>query len=298
MNMGLSGVPFVGTDIGGFFGNASGELFARWMQFGVLSPFCRGHSIIGSERHEPWVFGPRVEAICREFLQLRYRLLPYLYTLFWQASQRGTPVLRPLLYHFPDDPATYQLHDQVLLGPQLLAAPIYHPGREHRHVYLPTDVWYDWWTNELIAGPTHLLAYAPLERMPLYVRAGAILPSGPDLHYTDERPLDSLTLDLYPGNGAFTLYEDDGYSFEYEHGQFSTTSYTLRRREDRLVFEIGVRQGGYVPPARRLLIRVRAVDEQAAEGHPSASYDRARRLLTLQVDDDGSARTLSFKLSV
>ncbi len=297
MNMGLSGVPFVGTDIGGFFGNASGELFARWMQFGVLAPFCRGHSLTGTERHEPWSFGPRVEAICREFLRLRYRLLPYLYTLFWQTMQRGTPVLRPLLYHFPDDPTTYQLHDQVLLGPSLMAAPIYHPGREHRHVYLPTDTWYDWWTDELISGPTHLLAYAPLERMPLYVRAGAIIPSGPDLRYADERPLDPLTLDLYPGNGMFTLYEDDGHSFEYEQGQFSTTSYTLRRTKDRLIFEIGAREGAYVLPSRQLLIRVHPVGEQAAEGHPGANYDSVRRLLTLPVDDDGSARTLSFKLS-
>ena len=298
MNMGLSGVPFVGTDIGGFNGNASGELFARWMQFGILSPFCRSHSMTGTQRHEPWGFGPRVEAICREFLRLRYRLLPYLYTLFWQASQRGTPVLRPLLYHFPDDPATYQLHDQVLLGPQLLAAPMYHPGREHRHVYLPADAWYDWWTDELIAGPTHLLAHAPLEHMPLYVRAGAIIPSGPDLHNADERPLDPLTLDLYLGNGAFTLYEDDGHSFAYEHGQFSTTTYTLQQTKDQLVFAIGVREGAYIPPARQLLIRVHAVDEQAAEGHPGASYDPARRLLTLQADDNGSERTLSFKLSV
>src|SRR5438552_691419 len=298
MNMGLSGVPFVGTDIGGFNGNASGELFARWMQFGALAPFCRSHSATATEPHEPWCFGPRVEAICREFLRLRYRLLPYLYTLFWEAAQRGIPVLRPLLYHFPDDPTTYPLHDQVLLGPSLMAAPIYHPGREHRHVYLPASAWYDWWTDELIAGPAHLLAYAPLERMPLYIRAGAIIPSGPDLRYADERPLDPLTLDLYPGNGAFTLYEDDGHSFEYEHGQFCTTSYTLRRTEDRLVFEIGVREGAYVPPARRLLIRLHAVDEQAAEGYSSASYDPGRRILTLQVDDDGSERTLSFKLSV
>jgi alpha-glucosidase len=298
MNMGLSGVPFVGTDIGGFDGNASGELFARWMQFGVLSPFCRGHSTIGTERHEPWSFGPHVEAICREFLRLRYRLLPYLYTLFWEAARRGTPVLRPLLYHFPDDPTTYQLHDQVLLGPSLMAAPIYHPGREHRHVYLPAGAWYDWWTDELITGPTHLLAHAPLERMPLYIRAGAIIPNGPDLRYADELPLDPLTLNLYPGNGTFTLYEDDGHSFEYEHGQFSTTSYTLRQTGDRLVFAIGAREGTYVPPTRQLLIRVHAVDEQAAEGYPDASYDPARRLLTLQVNDDGSARTLSFKLSI
>jgi len=298
MNMGLSGVPFVGTDIGGFSGNASGELFARWMQFGVLSPFCRAHSEIRTERHEPWIFGPRVEAICREFLQLRYRLLPYIYSLFWEASRRGIPILRPLLYHFPDDPATYPLHDQVLLGSQVMAAPIYHPGREHRHVYLPEGEWYEWWTDEILTGPAHLLAYAPLERIPLYTRAGTIISSGPDLHYADENPLNPLTLDLYPGDGVFTLYEDDGHSFEYENGQFCTTKYTLRRTGDRLVFEIGAREGAHIPPKRQILIKVHAMDSQEVQEYPDLSYDSARRLLMLQVDDDGSARTLNFKMSV
>jgi alpha-glucosidase len=203
-----------------------------------------------------------------------------------------------LLYHFPDDPATYQLHDQMLLGPSLMAAPIYHPGREHRHVYFPQGAWYDWWTDERISGPTHLLAHAPLECMPLYVREGAIIPSGPDLHYTDEHLLDPLTLDLYPGDGTLTLYEDDGHSFAYEQGQFSTTSYTLRQTEDRLVLEIGAREGAYLPPMRQLLIRVHAASKQATGGYPNASYNSEHRLLTLQVEDDGRARTLSFNLSV
>ena len=296
MNLGLSGVAFAGTDIGGFFGNASGELFARWMQFGALAPFCRGHSITGSAPHEPWIFGSHIEDICREYLRLRYRLLPYIYTLYWEASRRGSPVLRPLLYHFPDDPATYTLHDQVLLGSHIMAAPIYQPGREHRHVYLPAGTWYDWWSDEPVSGPAHVLAYAPLERMPLYVRAGAIIPGGPHMNYTGERPLDPLTLDLYPGNGSFTLYEDDGYSFQYEQGQFSTTAYTLRREEHRLVFEIGAREGAYLPPSRKLVLRVHAVDEQATQGIPGASYDAALRQLTFSLDDDGQARLWSFQM--
>ncbi len=298
MNMGLSGVPFVGTDIGGFSGNASGELLARWMQFGVFSPFCRAHSEIDTEPHEPWVFGQRVEDICREFLQLRYRLLPYIYSLFWEASQRGIPVLRPLMYHFPDDPVTYSLHDQVLMGSHIMAAPIYHPGREHRHIYLAEGEWYDWRTDEKLTGPAHLLAHAPLERMPLYVRAGAVIPGGPDIQYADEYPLDPLTLDLYPGNGTFTLYEDDGHSFEYEQGQFCTTNYTLRQTEDQLIFEIGARQGAYIPPKRQLVIRIHAMDAQAVQGHTEASYDSARRLLTHRIDDDGSKRTFSYKMSI
>lgn len=295
MNMGLSGVPFVGTDIGGFNGNASGELFARWMQFGILSPFCRAHSSIDTERHEPWVFGTYIEAICRKYLRLRYRLLPYLYTLFWEASQRGTPILRPLLYHFPDDPVTYPLHDQVMLGPYMMAAPIYHPGREHRHVYLPEGVWYDWWTDERFTGPTHLLAHAPLDSMPLYVPAGAIIPSGPELHYTEEQPLHPLTLDIYPGNTTSTLYEDDGHSFAYEHDQFALTRYSLRLTNDQLEFNIDGRTGKYIPPARQLLLRMHAMSEQAAQEHPHANYDPANHLLLLQIEDDGQPRKWTFQ---
>jgi len=294
MNMGLSGVPFVGTDIGGFYGNATGELFARWMQLGALTPFARGHSCSDTERHEPWVFGPQIEAICREYLQLRYRLLPYLYTLFWESSQRGVPVLRPLLYHFPDDPDTYQIHDQVLLGAWLLAAPVYQPGRTHRQVYLPKGHWYDWWSEAPIDGPAHLLADAPLERMPMYVRAGAIIPSGPDLRYAEELPLDPLTLDIFPGAGGLTLYEDDGNSFDYESGIFCTTSYRQRVHDGRITLTIGERTGDYTPQRRTLVLRIHDLGAEAQAQHPSADYDADRRVLTMQLDDDGRARQLEF----
>jgi alpha-glucosidase len=294
MNMGLSAVPFVGVDIGGFHDNASAELFARWMQFGALMPFSRGHSCDGTERHEPWIFGPEIEAICRSSIQLRYRLLPYSYTLFWESSLTGAPVLRPLLYHFPDDPATYQIHDQVMLGPWLMAAPVYQPGRVCRQVYLPAGRWYDWWSGAALEGPAHLLAEAPLERMPLYVRAGAVLPSGPALRHADEAPLSPLTLDLYPGEGAWTLYEDDGISFGYEQGQSCTTGYRLSLEGGRLRLRIGARQGAYTPPPRRLALRVHGLGAGAAAGHPGAAYDPAQRVLTLELDDDGGEQELSF----
>jgi alpha-glucosidase len=131
-NLGLSGVGFAGADIGGFAGNATAELFARWMQVGMLYPLMRGHSALTTAQHEPWTFGDRVEKICREYIELRYRLLPYVYTLFWEAASTGSPILRPLLYHFPNDPTTFTLADQVMLGSSLLAAPIYRPGVEHR----------------------------------------------------------------------------------------------------------------------------------------------------------------------
>lgn len=274
-NMGLSGVAFVGCDIGGFAGNATAELFARWMQVGMLYPLMRGHSAMSTARHEPWVFGDRVEKICREYIELRYQLLPYLYTLFWEAATAGAPILRPLLYHYPNDPATYTLYDQVLLGPSIMAAPIYRPGIERRAVYLPEGVWYDWWSKERYEGPRHILAEAPLERMPLYVRAGAIIPMAPIQQYVDERAIDELRLCIWPGNGSWTFYEDDGRSFKYQAGEWSTTTYSVRLEGEKIIVEIGAREGNWTPPARSAIVEVMGVGEQ-------------------RFADDGTARNLTF----
>lgn len=274
-NMGLSGVAFVGCDIGGFAGNATAELFARWMQVGMLYPLMRGHSAMTTARHEPWVFGDRVERICREYIELRYQLLPYLYTLFWEAATTGAPVLRPLLYHFPNDPNTYTLYDQVLLGPSLMAAPIYRPGIEYRAVYFPQGTWYDWWSGDRYEGPTHILAHAPLERMPLYVRAGAIIPMAPVMQYADECPLDQLTLRIWPGTGEWTLYEDDGHSFEYRTGAWATTTYRVRADGQQAIVEIQSRDGEWTPPSREVIVQVVGVGEQ-------------------RFQDDGTKRRLTF----
>jgi len=274
-NMGLSGVAFVGCDVGGFAGNATAELFARWMQVGILYPLMRAHSALSTAQHEPWVFGDRVESICREYIQLRYRLLPYLYSLFWQAATTGAPILRPLLYEFPDDPRTYTLHDQVLLGPSLLAAPIYRPGQECRAVYLPEGTWSDWWSGEAHQGPAHILAQAPLEQMPLYVRAGAIIPLAPVMQYVGERPLDPLTLRIWPGTGSFTLYEDDGDSFDYRQGAWATTTYRVRAEGEQIAVEIEPRQGGWTPPVREGVVELVGRGEQ-------------------RFQDDGTARQLRF----
>lgn len=277
-NMGLSGVAFVGCDIGGFAGNATGELFARWMQVGLLYPLMRGHSSMGTARHEPWVFGDRVEAICREYLELRYRLLPYLYSLFWEAASTGAPILRPLLYHFPNDPHTYALYDQVLLGPALMAAPVYRPGVEHRAVYLPAGTWYDWWTGDRYEGPTHILGHAPLERMPLYVKAGGIIPLAPVRQFVDERPIDELHVKIWPGANAWTHYEDDGHSFDYRQGNWATTTYRVEAQADQIIVEISDRQGQWTPPTREVIVELVGVGEQ-------------------RFKDDGRDRRLTFSLN-
>ncbi|MFW9264715.1 glycoside hydrolase family 31 protein [Nostoc sp. CALU 546] len=274
-NMGLSGVAFVGCDIGGFAGNATAELFARWMQVGMLYPLMRGHSAMSTARHEPWVFGDRVENICREYINLRYQLLPYIYTLFWEAVTTGAPILRPLLYHFPNDPKTYTLYDQVLLGASLMAAPIYRPGVEHRSVYLPAGTWYDWWSGDRYEGPIHILAHAPLERMPLYVRGGAIVPMQPVRQYVDQAPLDEIRLRIWPGNNEYQLFEDDGYTNKYQNKKFLLTNIRVFTEPNQIVVEIEAREGEWTPPPREVIVEVVGVGEQ-------------------RFQDDGQRHTLQF----
>lgn len=296
LNMGLSGVPFVGVDIGGFSGNASPELFARWVQAGALFPFCRAHSCAGFLSNEPWNFGPQVEEIARQALRLRYRLLPYLYSLFWNASQRGEPVMRPLLYHYPDDPQTAYLYDQFLLGPFVMAAPVLRPGVRARRVYLPEGDWYAWDSGEVLPGGRHVLANAPLERMPLYVRGGAILPLGPEMSHSAEKPLSPLTLDLYPGNGEFVLYEDDGHSLDYRQGAYSLRTLRMERSTGLLRLTIEPRQGSWQPPARKLVLRLHGVPESSRLGHAASLYEIRQHQLVLEMDDTGDGCELKFSL--
>ncbi len=301
LNLGLSGVPFVGVDIGGFGDNATPELFARWMQFGILMPFCRAHKETGTERHEPWAFGEEIEAIVRQYLQIRYRWLPYLYTLFWEAHKHGTPILRPLLYEFPDDKQTYSLYDQLLLGPYLMAAPVYQAGCEERQVYLPAGSWTDYWTDKALMGPTILTVKTPLTHLPLYVWAGACIPSTQAVQTTRDYQLKPLILDIYPDKkGAFTLYEGGGLSFEFEQGVYATTTIEMQVENDQFTVLIAPRDGLYEPPQRVLVLRIHGLFDgdfplQEIKSTQSALEQTVeRRILTLRLQDTGDAMAISL----
>ena len=155
-----------------------------------------------------------------------------------------------------------------------MAAPVYRPGVEYRAVYLPEGTWYDWWTGERYQGATHILAHAPLEKMQLYVRAGAIIPMQPVMQYVDERPLEELTLRIFPGNGEFTLYEDDGHTFEYQNGAWATTAYRVSSQGLETIVDIEARQGQWTP-TRETIVQVVGVGEQ-------------------RFVDDGTSRQLRF----
>ena len=283
LNLGLSGLPFCGPDIGGFAGDCDGELLVRWTQIGALTPFFRNHSAIGSRRQEPWAFGEPYESICRRWIELRYELLPYLYTAFWQAAQTGLPVMRPLSLAYPQDIRTYSLDDQYLLGDALLAAPVGQPGQRARQVYLPGGAWYDFWTGERLNGKA--AARAPLERMPLYVRAGSVLPMGPVMQHTGQWPPETLKLHVYPGEGESWLYEDDGHSLAYRNGEFQLTRFNCEtngrglavRRQVEGPFDPGYPQFEIIVHGLEAVPRQVLVDGHSAEG----TFDGETRTLRL-----------------
>lgn len=273
LGLGLSGQPFVGADIGGFNGGCTGELLARWMQMGTLTPFCRNHNAAGQPDQYPWTFGPAVEAICRDAIRLRYRLLPYLQAAFVVAAETGLPVQRPLLLAYQDDRQARDVEDQYLLGPDLLVAPVLQPGVTRRAVYLPAGEWYDWYDGTCVSGPRQVTVEAPLERIPLFVRAGAVIPMLPEVPVSTMN-LAPEQLDLHvfvpavDGEWSTVLQEDDGLTVAHAAGARVRTALTLTRAGRTLTLS-GRRTGdGYSTFRRtRFCIEVHAAPDRAASEH-------------------------------
>jgi alpha-glucosidase len=263
-NLGLSGVAWAGVDIGGFFGDGNGELLARWTEMGAFQPFCRNHTAIGTRRQEPWAFGEPYESVCRKMIKLRQRLLPHLYTLFEGCHRTGAPILRPLLFEYPEDETTYTADDEFLLGDALLVAPISRPGIEHRHVYLPEDAWFHFWTGERLDGPAHILAHAPLGEPAVYLKANTPLPMGPDTAHTGEGKTGQLTVRVHPAAGAApgttALYEDAGDDFGYETGEFARREVSCEASGGRIFVRFGEREGSFVPQRETVLLELRGVE--------------------------------------
>lgn len=228
LNFELSGIPYWTTDIGGFvFGHPEDpkyrELFVRWFQYGSFCPIFRVHGTRIPDRNELWSYGPDAESILTSFDRLRYRLLPYLYSVAWMITSQSYTPMRPLVMDFREDVKAQNIGDQFLFGPAILVNPVTEQGATTRHVYLPKAKWYDFWTGAVLEGPIDVDAPAPLSRIPLYVRGGSIVPMGPDLQYAEEKPADPVELRVYPGADAdFSLYEDDNNTYAYEKGAYAT----------------------------------------------------------------------------
>jgi alpha-glucosidase len=274
LGMGLSGLPFVGSDVGGYSGEATPEMFARWYELGSISPFFRGHTMNTGAQQEPYAFGTEVADIARDTGMTRSALMPYWYSLFAEANATGAPILRPLVYEFQSDPATRAVDDQAMLGPWLMTAPLLTPGATTRDVYFPAGRWFEQRSGAIVEGPkTVTLGAQTLAALPLWVREGGIvLREWPGGYDGNPKP-PQLYVDLYPSTTKTTLtrYDDDGDSRAWETGVSARTTYTLQRTSTGARLTAAPRVGSYVPAARPLMVRVQRVDRApATTGGPAA----------------------------
>ena len=270
LNFSLSGLPYWTTDIGGFTsGNpndpAYRELFIRWFQFGAFCPVFRVHGTRNPDQNELWSYGAEAQKILTEYDRLRYELMPYIYSVAWKTTSEGYTPMRALVMDFRTDVRARNIGDQYLFGPSILVNPVTEPDAVTRHLYLPKAQWYDFWTGKAMEGGKVIDAPAPLERIPLYMRAGSIVPIGPDMEYAAEKPADPMELRVYRGaNGSFTLYEDENDNYNYERGAYATIP--IEWDESAQTLTIGERTGSFIGMLENRTFRVVFVREGHGTG--------------------------------
>ncbi|MFZ1941275.1 MAG: TIM-barrel domain-containing protein [Terracidiphilus sp.] len=329
-NLGLSGFAFSGADVGGFAGTPSPELLTRWIEVGAFQPIDRDHTEKGTGDQEPWVGGAEQENIRRHFIQTRYRLMPYIYTLADEASRTGLPLMRPLFLEFPD--ATADLHPmdldsgagaEFLLGPDLLIAPQPYPDElDDYQVELPTSGWYDFWTGERVQShalpqpvtvaldpdppkhsrqPLAINVTPRLDRLPVYVRAGAILPMAPLVESTNEMPHGPLTLRIYTGDPCTgSLYQDDGKSFAFERGDFLRMNFTCAVTSDGLEIAVSKHDGAFIPWWTSLRLEIygwtlsRGIIHQDGR-NSTIPIEHEKSFFTISIPDSGTGTSLKLK---
>ena len=277
--MGLSGFPFVGSDIGGFAEAPTAELFTRWLQAGVFYPFMRTHTMFGSPDQEPWSYGAEHEAVNRRAIELRYQLLPYIYSVMRDAADSGIPAMRPLMLEYPDDERTYRIDDQFLFGSDLLIAPVLRAEVTQRGVYLPAGDWYDYWSGEHYAGGKWLTVPVTLSSIPIFVRGGAFVFTQPVVQHTGEMSGQPLDVVLFPGASSERwLYEDEGNGFDYRRGVFARRRFAARRETSGLVIEIGSPDGTFRPQPRAMMLNVRSQADASSVSVNGAALPRVAEL--------------------
>jgi len=266
LNYSLSGSPYWTTDIGGFVVANPGdpayrELYARWFEFGAFNPIFRAHGTRTTNQNEIWSYGSEIQALLIRYDRLRYRLMPYIYSVAWRTTHENYTPMRALVMDFRDDPRVLNIGDQFLFGPSLLVIPVTEPGATSRHLYLPNGNWHNLWTGESIEGGRYVDVPAPLAEMPIFVREGAILPLlGLPVEYAQQQSDAPIELRIYAGaDGNFTLYEDEGDSYNYEKGAYSTIP--IHWHEAQHTLYIGNRSGNYPGMPATLIFQVRFIEK-------------------------------------
>lgn len=248
MRLSLSGVSFCGTDIGGFTGEPDGELFTRWIQLGVFTPFMRAHSAGDTREREPWSYGEEFEAINRKFIELRYKLMPYIYSTFWEHHKYGFPILRPVVMLEQDKMENRAREEEFTFGDKILISPILHAGQTSKTVYLPEGKWYNYWTYESYEGGLEHTAHAALDSMPIFVKAGSVIPEWPVMQYVGEIDLEEIKFQIYhsPYEVNSFYYEDHGDTFAYEQDIYTEKKFVVKG-DDRSLNIRQFSEGLYTP---------------------------------------------------
>ena len=276
LNFSLTGQPYWTTDCGGFFRPRDqytsadyNELLTRWFQWSTFCPILRIHGY--QTETEMWKWLPDTQKHLLDYDRLRHRMLPYNYSVAWKVTSEASTIMRALGMDFPDDAKAWNVADEYLFGPAFLVAPVTEAKAVSRHVYLPAGTgWVNFWSGEKQAGGQRIIAAAPIETMPLFVRAGSIVPLGPDLQYALEKPADPIELRVYPGaDGEFTLYEDEGDSYRYEQGVRAAIPISWNDRTRTLT--IGARQGEFPGMLKERTFRVVVVTPGKGTGMEPAS---------------------------
>jgi len=236
----LSGYSFVGSDIGGFAEQPDGELFARWIQLGIFHPFCRVHSSGDHGDQEPWSFGTEITDIVRKFVNLRYQLLPYLYTMFYKYTKENIPMIQSLVFFDQEDNQTHFRTDEFIFGEKILVCPIQEPNAQGRRMYIPRGDWYDFWTNEHVEGGKEKWVAAEIDMIPIFVKAGSIIPKYPIQQYVGEKKIEELVLEVYyvEGTEASEVYEDADNGYDYKKGRYSLSNYKLTGKDNSLTIQL------------------------------------------------------------
>jgi len=248
LSLGLCGVTMAGDDIGGFAGSPPADLLTRWFEVGALNPMYRDHTAKGTADQEPWVHGPRHEAIRRRYVELRYKLLPYIYTSMEESTRSGLPAMRPVFLDYPQAEDFYGNNRDFLFGPDLFVAPVTTEMVDAEEVQLPPGDWYDYWSSQKLSSKNKITLRPALDEMPLYVRAGAIIPNQPVVQNTGEKPAGLLELRVYAGNDCRgSLYEDDGHTFAYQRGELLRVTYSCQASPSSIIVTATTEKSSFQP---------------------------------------------------
>jgi len=301
LSLGVSGYPLAGDDIGGFGGSPTPELLTRWIELGMFNTIARSHSSLDTSNHEPWADGPEQEAIRRRYIENRYRLLPYIYTSMEETSRTGLPLMRPMFLEFPSETELTANDQEFMFGHDLLVAPQLSETLDPLEVKLPAGDWYDYWTGQRVTAKSPLALHPKLAELPVYVRAGAIIPQQAVVQHVEEIPQGPLELKVYPGSDCRgSVYADDGNSFAYQRGIFFRAQFSCAANADTLKVNLASAEGTYVPWWKDVRVTVFGVPRKPSQvllnDQPSGQwqFDAERNSVSVLSTYSGSGQELKI----